>query len=239
MIMLYDERLIVALDVPNQDAAETLLSAFGEIRPFVKVGMQLFYATGPRWVRQLKERGYAVFLDLKLHDIPQTVYLAAQNLARLEVDIITVHIAGGREMLRAAVAGTESVQSPRTTKILGITQLTSTDERVLNEEIGISGTVAASVDHYARLGKETGLDGVVCSGWEATHIKQQLGQDFLAVTPGIRLSDDDHGDQKRVMLPEKAIQQGADYLVIGRPITREADPGFAYKQLCDRLAKPH
>lgn len=224
-----DKRIIVALDVQNQDEAETLLHAFGSIKPFVKVGMQLFYATGPRWVRQLKLHGYPVFLDLKLHDIPQTVYLAAQNLARLEVDMVTVHIAGGREMLQAAVAGIQSVQSVRTTKILGITQLTSTDKRILNEEIGIPGTVEDSVAHYAGLGKDAGLDGVVCSGWEAAHIKQQFGDAFLAVTPGIRLPHDEQGDQKRVMTPEAAIGRGADYLVIGRSITRADDPAIVYQ----------
>lgn len=231
---MFNDRIIVALDVPNEGEAEALLRAFGIIKPFVKVGMQLFYATGPKWVRQLKERGYPVFLDLKLHDIPQTVFSAAQSVGRLEVDLLTVHIAGGREMLRQAIEGVKSVQKSRTTKVIGITQLTSTDERILNEEIGIQGTVAASVAHYAKLGKEAGLDGVVCSGWEARHIKQAFGESFLAVTPGIRLTDD-VGDQKRVMTPQAALAEGADYLVIGRPITRADAPANVYRQIIDSL----
>lgn len=233
--MLYDERLIVALDVPDQDAAEKLLHSFGEIKPFVKVGMQLFYAAGPRWVRKLKSHGYAVFLDLKLHDIPQTVYLAAQNLGRLEVDMMTVHIAGGLDMLRSAVSGIESVQPQPFTKIVGITQLTSTDQRMLNGEIGIPGTVGESVTHYAGLGQEAGLSGVVCSGWEAAELKRRFGSDFLAVTPGIRLSADARGDQKRVMTPDKAIRQGADYLVVGRPITQADKPPQVYEKICDTI----
>lgn len=234
--MAFDERcIIVALDVPNEDEAEALLRTFGDVKPFVKVGMQLFYATGPTWVRQLKERGYAVFLDLKLHDIPQTVFSAAQSVGRLEVDLLTVHIAGGQEMLRQAVAGIKSVQQSHTTKVIGITQLTSTDERMLNEEIGIQGTVAASVAHYANLGKRAGLDGVVCSGWEAKHIKQTFGEQFLAVTPGIRLPDDAEGDQRRVMTPQMARAEGADYLVIGRPITRADDPVTVYRKIIDSL----
>lgn len=230
-----DRRIIVALDVPNEDRAESLLRAFGDMKPFVKVGMQLFYATGPQWVRQLKERGYAVFLDLKLHDIPQTVFYAAQSVARLEIDLLTVHIAGGQEMLRQAIAGVESVQKSRTTKVVGITQLTSTDERILNEEIGIQGTVAASVAHYAKLGKESGLDGVVCSGWEARHIKQTFGENFLAVTPGIRLTDDAQGDQRRIMTPQAALAEGADYLVIGRSITRADNPADVYRKIAGTL----
>lgn len=234
--MPYDKRLIVALDVPDQKSAETLLSTFGEVKPFVKVGMQLFYATGPEWVRHLKSSGYAVFLDLKLHDIPQTVYLAAQNLGQLGVDMITVHIAGGLEMLRAAVSGVHSVQTEAFTKIVGITQLTSTDRDVLNDEIGIPGTVEASVAHYAGLGKTAGLDGVVCSGWEAATMKRRFGDHFLTVTPGIRLTENAHGDQKRVMTPDEAIRQGADYLVIGRPITQAEKPVDVYEKICRLLS---
>lgn len=230
-----DARIIVALDVPDQVSAESLLRSFGRRQPFVKVGMQLFYATGPKWVHQLKARGYSVFLDLKLHDIPQTVFLAAQRLARLDVEFLTVHIAGGQEMCRAAVAGVKSVQRPLKTKIVGITQLTSTDERVLNDEIGISGSVKACVDRYARLGKAVGLAGVVCSGWEVAHIKKTLGKRFLTITPGIRLSSDDRGDQKRVMTPKEALAQGADYLVIGRSITQAEDPASVYQTLVDTL----
>lgn len=232
---MYDEQLIVALDVSDPVAAENMLQSFGSVKPFVKVGMQLYYAAGPDWVRKLKSRGHQVFLDLKLHDIPRTVYLAAQNLGRLNVDLLTVHIAGGVEMLQAAVAGVGSVQTEVTTKIVGITQLTSTDRQILNEQIGIPGTVAQCVIHYARLGREAGLDGVVCSGWEAADIKQRFGRDFLAVTPGIRLPVDESGDQKRVMTPEQAIREGADYLVVGRPITRAKRPADAYDQLCSLL----
>lgn len=227
----YDERIIVALDVTDREAAETLLQSFGEIKPYVKVGMPLFYATGPEWIHQLKALGYAVFLDLKLHDIPQTVYHAAQSLARLEVDLMTVHAAGGEEMLGAAVAGIDSVQSRRMTKVVGVTVLTSTEQRMLNDEIGISGTVEDCVLRYAELGRKAGLDGVVSSGWETAKIKKRFGHDFLAVTPGIRLSGDPRGDQKRVMTPLEAIHRGADYLVVGRSITQAERPVEAYRKI--------
>lgn len=230
-----NDRLIVALDVPDADAAGTLLGSFGDIKPFVKVGMQLFYAAGPEWVCALKERGHRVFLDLKLHDIPQTVFLAAQCLGQLGADFLTVHIAGGREMLRAAVDGLASVQSRRTTKVLGITQLTSTDDRMLNEEIGVPGTVAQAVARYAAIGKEAGLDGIVCSGWEAGPIKKQFGNAFLTVIPGIRPAGADSGDQKRVTTPEAALAQGADYLVVGRPITRAEHPVAVYRKIAETI----
>ncbi|WP_054951569.1 orotidine-5'-phosphate decarboxylase [Numidum massiliense] len=231
-----DRRIIVALDVPDERAAEQLLAKFGDNKPFVKVGMQLFYAAGPSFVHKLKAHGYPVFLDLKLHDIPQTVYLAAQSLARLNVDLTTVHIAGGTEMLRAAVAGVRDIQTEKqATKVIGVTQLTSTNEHVLNEQIGIAGTVAQSVSHYAELAQGAGLNGVVCSGWEVEQLKRGAREDFLAVTPGIRLPEHAHGDQKRVMSPQEAVRRGADYLVIGRSITHADDPRAVYERIGQAL----
>lgn len=235
--MSRQHRIIVALDVPDRAQAKRLLREMGDVKPYIKVGMQLFYAAGPDFVRQLKAEGYAVFLDLKLHDIPQTVYSAAQSIGRLGVDMTTVHIAGGEEMLHAAVDGIRSVQGESDTRVVGITQLTSTDQHVLNNEIGIPGTVEQTVIRYTKRAKRVGLDGVVCSGWEAALIKREAGADFLAVTPGIRLSNQSHGDQKRVMTPEEAIQCGADYLVMGRPITKSENPGQTYARLCAIIEK--
>lgn len=230
-----NKKIIVALDVPGEAAAEELLKKMGRVKPYVKVGMQLFYASGPGYVRTLKERGYPVFLDLKLHDIPQTVNRAAEALARLEIDMMTVHIAGGLRMLQAAVEGVVRVQNDRVTKIVGITQLTSTDQHVLNEQIGISGTVNRCVVRYAKLAREAEIDGVVCSGWEVSDIKAHCGRDFLAVTPGIRLPGGARGDQRRVMTPTEAVRCGADYLVIGRPIVQAEDPLAVYERILDMV----
>ncbi len=223
------QRVIVALDFPTIQTAESFLSLWDiEEKLFVKVGMQLFYTAGPTWVAKLVEQGYAVFLDLKLHDIPNTVAGAIRSLAHLGVKMITLHAAGGRAMMEAAK---EAASQSAGLRLLAVTQLTSTDKYILNEEIGIPGTVEESVGHYVKLAHTAGMDGVICSGWEAPIVKTKAGKDFLVVTPGIRLPQSAIQDQKRVMTPDMAIQMGADYIVVGRSITQAADPLEAYQKI--------
>jgi orotidine-5'-phosphate decarboxylase len=231
------QRVIVALDFPGKEPAEAFLERWKDregAKPFVKVGMQLFYAAGPSWVVSLKERGFPVFLDLKLHDIPNTVEGAVQSISRLGVDLVTLHASGGSRMMKAAREAAEQagVKRPR---LLAVTQLTSTDQVMLNEEIGIPGTVKESVLRYARLAQASGVDGVVCSGEEAGEIKQATSGVFLTVTPGIRPKGSAVGDQKRVMTPAQAIANGADYLVVGRPVTQAPDPVSAYKAIIQEI----
>lgn len=228
-------RVVIALDFPAARDAEAFLDRLEtEEKPFVKVGMQLFYTAGPRFVERLKARGYDVFLDLKLHDIPNTVAGAVDSAARLGVDLLTLHACGGKAMM---VAGREARDrsGASSLRLLAVTQLTSTDQRVLNEEIGIPGTVEACVIRYARMAKEAGMDGVVCSGREVEGIKASGGRDFLAVVPGIRPKGEAEQDQKRVMTPGEAVARGADLLVVGRPITRAADPAAAYQSILEAV----
>lgn len=224
-------RIIVALDVPDASEAEQFLSRWEtEEKPFIKVGMQLFYATGPSWVATLVERGYPVFLDVKLHDIPNTVSGAIGSLVKLGVDMITLHASGGRAMMEAAREAAEASGGRKRPALLGVTQLTSTDEQMLNGELGIPGTVRDSVLNLAQLAEKSGMDGVVCSGEEAGWMKEHVSGKLLTVTPGIRLKGEDAGDQKRVMTPEVAIQSGADLLVMGRSITQSSQPVSVWKQ---------
>jgi orotidine-5'-phosphate decarboxylase len=232
-------RIMVALDYPGAQEAELLLKQLEGIPCFMKVGMQLFYAAGPSFIARLKERGYKVFLDLKMHDIPNTVKGGAESVTRLGVDVFNVHAAGGRRMMEAAAEGADKalkggtgLQKPM---IIGVTQLTSTNQDILNQEIGITGTVEAAVLHYARLTRESGLDGVVASPAEVTQIKAALGSGFVTVTPGIRPVGADVGDQSRVMTPNQAFQQGTDFVVIGRPITAAADPRQALETIIDSI----
>ncbi|BCU82221.1 orotidine 5'-phosphate decarboxylase [Polycladomyces abyssicola] len=235
-----DPTIIIALDLPTQDAAESFLAGFPwEKRPFLKVGMQLFYATGPTWVASLKERGYPVFLDLKLHDIPHTVYHAVKSVANLGVDMLTLHAGGGVSMMAAAREAAE-VAGADTMRLVGVTQLTSNDQRTMNEEIGIPGTVEDCVRRYAGLVAQAGLHGIVCSGWEVPMVKQAMreaGTEGIAVVPGIRPQGVASDDQKRVMTPEQAIQNGADYLVMGRAILRADDPVRVYEQIQQDITK--
>lgn len=227
-------QVIIALDFPTVDQAETFLRSFsGHKKPFIKIGYQLFYQVGPDWIAQRKAEGYPVFLDLKLHDIPQTVAGAVQSLARLEVDLLTLHAAGGSAMIEAAKNAAADTQ----TKLLAVTQLTSTDQQMLNEELTIAGSVADSVIHLSRLAYAAGADGVICAGQEAAQIKQATSPDFLAVTPGIRPSGSLSHDQKRIVTPAQAVSQGADYLVIGRPITRAEDPLAVYQQVINEIER--
>ncbi len=229
-------RIMVALDFAGEAAADELLQQLQGIPCYMKVGMQLFYASGPGFIARLKDRGYKVFLDLKMHDIPNTVKGGAESVTRLGVDMFNVHAAGGRRMMEAASEGVDKALSGGTGRqlrptVIGVTQLTSTSQAVLNEEIGISGTVEDAVLRYARLTRESGLDGVVASPAEAARIKTAIAPAFITVTPGIRPVGADIGDQSRVMTPKQAFEQGSDYIVIGRPITAAADPREALESI--------
>jgi len=232
-------RVMVALDYPDASAAESLLRSLEGIPCYMKVGMQLYYAAGPAFVAGLKERGYNVFLDLKMHDIPNTVKGGAASITRLGVDLFNVHAAGGLRMMEAALEGAESARiggAPRPS-IIAVTQLTSTSQQVLNEEIGIAGTTEEAVVRYAELTKKAGLDGVVASPQEVILIKKACGSSFKTVTPGIRPVGADVGDQTRIMTPGEALRQGTDYMVIGRPITAAADPRSALESIIEELVE--
>ncbi|MCI2058526.1 MAG: orotidine-5'-phosphate decarboxylase [Oscillibacter sp.] len=225
----HDRDVIVALDFPSREETLTFLDRFPEEKPFVKIGMELFYAEGPDIVREIKARGHRIFLDLKLHDIPNTVGRAMAVLSRLDVDMVNLHAAGASEMMRAALEGLRRSDGTRPL-LIAVTQLTSTDAAALKNELLIGTPMAETVLSYAKNAAASGLDGVVCSALEAAGIKAACGPDFLTVTPGIRFSEGEAGDQKRVMTPERAASQGCDYLVMGRPITRAPDPAAAYRR---------
>ena len=219
--------VIVACDFPSAGETLAFLDKLGSARPFVKIGMELYYAEGPQIVRSLKERGYKVFLDLKLHDIPNTVKKAMAVLASLGADIVNVHAAGTKAMMAAALEGLTRPDGSRPL-LVAVTQLTSTDEETMQRELLIPETMPATVMHYARNARDAGLDGVVCSPLEAAKVHEVCGKGFLTVTPGVRFADGDKGDQKRVMTPAEAKRIGSDYIVVGRPITAAPDPAAAY-----------
>ena len=208
---------------------ETLrfLERFGTERPFLKIGMELYYAEGPQIVRSLKERGHGVFLDLKLHDIPNTVKKAMRVLSGLGADIVNLHAAGTRAMMEAALEGLQRPDGTRP-KLIAVTQLTSTDQAAMEQELLIREPIDEVVLHYARNAKAAGLDGVVCSPLEAGKVHEACGSDFLTVTPGVRFADGEVGDQKRVTTPARAKELGSDYIVVGRPITQAEDPVAAW-----------
>ncbi|WP_251549094.1 orotidine-5'-phosphate decarboxylase [Neobacillus muris] len=224
--------LIIALDFSNGVEVEKFLRPFQGISLFVKVGMELYYQEGPSIINLLKEQGHQVFLDLKLHDIPNTVYRAMKGLARLNCDLVNVHAAGGWEMMESAMEGLEAGTSAggKRPSCIAVTQLTSTSEVQMQKEQLIQATLMESVLHYASLTKTAGLDGVVCSAQEAAAIRQQIGPDFLTVCPGIRLKSDQTGDQKRVSSPEFAKEAGVSAIVVGRSITKAVDPLENYHQ---------
>ncbi|NOV03384.1 orotidine-5'-phosphate decarboxylase [Paenibacillus sp. LMG 31457] len=230
-------RIMVALDYANAASAEGLLKQLEGIPCYVKVGMQLFYAAGPGFVASLKDRGYKVFLDVKMHDIPNTVKGGAESVTRLGVDVFNVHAAGGKDMMEAALEGVDKGLAAGAARpiVIGVTQLTSTSQAVLNEEIGLTGTVEQAVIRYARLAHAAGLQGVVASPLEVTAIKAACGDGFVTVTPGIRPAGADVGDQSRIMTPAEAFAQGTDYVVIGRPITGAADPRAAMESIIDSI----
>lgn len=226
--------VIIACDFASASQTYEFLNRFTDEKPFVKIGMELFYAEGPEIVRCLKARGHRIFLDLKLHDIPNTVRKAMAVLSRLDVDMVNLHAAGTREMMTAALEGLTRQDGTRPI-LLAVTQLTSTNRERMNNDILVPGEVADCVRHYARCAKESGLDGVVCSPLEAGMVKQACGSDFLCVTPGIRFADGDKGDQQRVTTPAMAREIGSDYIVVGRPITAAPDPVAAYRRCCDEF----
>ncbi|MBR3018856.1 MAG: orotidine-5'-phosphate decarboxylase [Clostridia bacterium] len=221
--------VIIALDFPSAADVYAFLDNFKEEKPFVKIGMELFYAEGPQIVRQIKVRGHKIFLDLKLHDIPNTVKSAMRVLARLDVDMVNVHAAGTIDMMKAALEGLTREDGTRP-MLLAVTQLTSISEERMQKELLIDASMPETVKHYAHNALKAGLDGVVCSPLEAALVKEACGPDFATVTPGIRFADSAADDQRRVMTPEKARLGGSDYIVVGRPITRADDPVKAYRK---------
>jgi len=221
--------VIVACDFPSAGETLAFLDKLGSARPFVKIGMELYYAEGPQIVRSLKERGCKVFLDLKLHDIPNTVKKAMAVLSGLGADIVNVHAAGTKAMMAAALEGLTRPDGSRSL-LIAVTQLTSTDEATMQSELLISRSMPETVMHYARNARDAGLDGVVCSPMEAAKVHEACGEKFLTVTPGVRFAGGDKGDQKRVMTPAEAKRIGSDYIVVGRPITAAADPAAAYER---------
>lgn len=233
--------VIIACDFGTAEETLAFLEKFGDRRPFVKIGMELFYAEGPAIVKCLKERGHKIFLDLKVHDIPNTVRRTMAVLSRLDVDIVNVHAAGSKKMMQAAYEGlntasmTMGCDFPGASRplIVAVTQLTSTDQATLEEELMIEAPIKDVCMHYALNAKMANLDGVVCSAHEVEKIHAVCGDSFLTITPGIRLEDDERGDQQRVMTPAQARLAGSDYIVVGRPITKVDDPVGAY----DRFVK--
>lgn len=228
---MMNEKTIVALDFSTREDLFAFLSKFEE-PIYVKIGMELTYAFGLDIISEIRQLGHHIFLDLKLHDIPNTVKQAMKNLARLDVDIVNLHCAGGIAMMKAAIEGLEegAVDGKRPLCI-GVTQLTSTSKEAMNEELGIPGEVIDCVIKYAKNAKAAGLDGVVCSVHEARAIHEACGNDFLTVTPGIRLADDSKDDQKRVATPAFAKEQGCNHIVVGRSITKSADPLETYRTI--------
>ena len=221
--------VIVACDFSSKEQVFTFLDKFTGRKPFVKIGMELYYAEGPEIVRQIKARGHKIFLDLKLHDIPNTVKKAMAVLSGLDVDMCNVHAAGTSAMMKAALEGLTRTDGSRPL-LIAVTQLTSTDEDSMRRELLIDRPLDQVVMSYASTAKEAGLDGVVCSPLEAGKVHQICGDGFVTVTPGVRFADGDVGDQKRVTTPEKARELGSDYIVVGRPITAAADPVAAYER---------
>ncbi len=230
--MLKNNPLFLALDFPNGEKAIHFLQAHNLHQVPVKVGMELYYQEGPTIISRLKTQGHPIFLDLKLHDIPNTVKKAMRGLASLGVDVVNVHAAGGKEMIKAAQEGLEegTPDGERKPKLLAVTQLTSTSSQVLKDELLISKNMEETVSHYARLSRDAGADGVVCSVHEADWIHTLCGDDFMTVTPGIRLKGNAFDDQVRIATPEEARKRGADAIVIGRSVTSSLDPTTAYAE---------
>lgn len=224
---------IIALDFPGEQDVLKFLGQFDE-KLFVKIGMELYMQEGPSIVSKVKEQGHDIFLDLKLHDIPNTVKSAMKGLARLGVDLVNVHAAGGRAMMEGALEGLEAGTAAGQTRaaLIAVTQLTSTTEQQMQQEQKIALTLNESVLHYAQLTKQAGLNGVVCSVHEANAIREACGEDFLRVTPGIRMLGGEAHDQKRIATPDGAKQDGSSLIVVGRAITGAENPVLAYKQVC-------
>lgn len=220
--------VIIACDFKNQTEVLEFLEKFGSQRPYLKIGMELYYAEGPSIVKTLKERGHKIFLDLKLHDIPNTVEKAMAVLSSMQIDMCNLHAAGTVPMMEAALRGLTQPDGTRPL-LIAVTQLTSTNEERLHDELLIGASMNETVLHYAALSKKAGLDGIVCSPLESKSVHEKLGREFLTVTPGVRLKENDRGDQARVMTPSDAKKAGSDYIVVGRPITAAKDPLAAYE----------
>lgn len=221
--------VIIACDFKGKDEVFAFLDKFTDEKPYLKIGMELFYAEGPEIVREIKRRGHKIFLDLKLHDIPNTVKKSMAVLSRLDVDMCNLHASGTKAMMEAALEGLTRPDGTRPL-LIGVTQLTSTSEERMKEDLLIDRPLDEVVMHYAKNVRDSGLDGVVCSPLEAGKVKAVCGKDFLTVTPGVRFADGDVGDQVRVTTPEKARALGSDYIVVGRPITQAEDPVAAYRK---------
>lgn len=221
--------VIIACDFGSRDETLAFLDRFTGKKPFVKIGMELYYAEGPQMVREIKERGHKIFLDLKLHDIPNTVKKAMAVLSRLDVDLVNLHAAGTKAMMEAALEGLTRPDGSRPL-LIAVTQLTSTSQERMERDLLIEKPLEQVVMHYAQIARAAGLDGVVCSPLEAGTVHQACGQDFLTVTPGVRFADGEVGDQVRVMTPAQAKEIGSDYIVVGRPITQAPDPVVAYER---------
>ena len=221
--------VIIACDFDSKEKVMNFLSLFKDKKPFVKIGMELYYAEGPQIVKEIKDRGHKIFLDLKLHDIPNTVKKSMAVLSRLDVDMCNLHAAGATGMMKAAIEGLTREDGSRPI-LIAVTQLTSTDQQTMEDDLLIKEPIDKVVMHYALTAKNAGLDGVVCSPLEAEKVHSTCGENFLTVTPGIRFRDGEVGDQKRIMTPEDARKIGSDYIVVGRPITAAEDPVKAYER---------
>lgn len=227
--------VIVACDFASAKDVFEFLDKFEGKKPFVKIGMELFYAEGPSIVKEIKKRGHKIFLDLKLHDIPNTVKKSMSVLSRLDVDMCNLHAAGSSKMMEAAIEGLTREDGSRPI-LIAVTQLTSTDQETMEKDLLIKEPIDQVVMHYALTAKNSGLDGVVCSPLEAGKVHKTCGKDFITVTPGVRFADGELGDQKRVMTPAQAKEIGSDYIVVGRPITAAEDPVAAYERCLSDFA---
>ncbi len=228
--------VIIACDFSSKEQTLNFLDKFTGRKPFVKIGMELFYAEGPEIVRTIKERGHRIFLDLKLHDIPNTVKKAMSVLRNLDVDMTNVHAAGTVDMMKAAIEGLTREDGTRPL-LIAVTQLTSTSEERMQKELLIGASINDTIVKYAENAKAAGLDGVVCSPLEAAMVKEACGAEFMTVTPGVRFADGDVGDQVRVTTPERAREIGSDFIVVGRPITAADDPVAAYERCMKEFAE--
>ena len=228
--------VIIACDFAGKEEALNFLSQFQEEKPYVKIGMELFYAAGPEIVREIKKRGHKIFLDLKLHDIPNTVKKAMHVLSMLDVDMCNLHAGGTAAMMEAALEGLTRPDGTRPL-LVAVTQLTSTSQERMEQDLLIQKPIDEVVMHYAHTAAMAGLDGVVCSPLEAGKVHDRCGKDFLTITPGVRFADGEVGDQVRVTTPAKAKEIGSDYIVVGRPITGAADPVAAYRRCVEEFVE--
>lgn len=228
--------VIIACDFPNAEETLAFLDKFQDEKPFLKIGMELFYGAGPEIVREIKRRGHKIFLDLKLHDIPNTVRKAMKVLSNLDVDMVNVHAAGTIEMMRAAKEGLTREDGTRPL-LIAVTQLTSTSEEAMQKQLLINSTIGDTIIQYAKNAAEAGLDGVVCSPLEAGIVKDACGNEFLTITPGIRFADSAADDQVRITTPARAREIGSDFIVVGRPITAAEDPVAAYRRCVNDFCK--